>query len=294
MRTIEQLLAPYRVTDGARFRLKQVDPDDTLGIGSESKTEAQKLLAAGVDRMRELQEELYAQDRWSVLLIFQAMDAAGKDSTIKHVMSGVNPQGVEVHSFKQPSHEDLDHDYMWRCMRLLPERGRIGIFNRSYYEEVLVVRVHPEILAGQKLPPELVGEDLWRDRFQDMRHIERYLARNGTVIRKFFLHVSKKEQRKRFLERIDEPSKNWKFALNDVHERQHWGEYMRCYEDAIRETATKQAPWFVVPADHKWFTRLVVVAAAVDALESLDLRFPKLDARQRAELRAARRLLERE
>jgi PPK2 family polyphosphate:nucleotide phosphotransferase len=294
MRTTKQLLEPYRVTDGSKFRLKQVDPDDTLGIASESKTEAQKLLARGIDRMRELQEKLYAQDRWSVLLIFQAMDAAGKDSTIKHVMSGVNPQGVEVHSFKQPTHEDLDHDYLWRCLRRLPERGRIGIFNRSYYEEVLVVRVHPEILAQQKIPPELVTKDLWTERFQDMRTFERYLARNGTVIRKFFLHVSKKEQRKRFLERIDTPSKNWKFSLGDVHERQHWKEYMQSYEDAIRATATKNAPWFVVPADHKWFTRLVVAAAVVDALESLDLRFPKVDARQRAELRAARRLLERE
>jgi PPK2 family polyphosphate:nucleotide phosphotransferase len=294
MRTTKQLLEPYRVTDGSKFRLKQVDPDDTLGIASESKTEAQKLLARGIDRMRELQEKLYAQDRWSVLLIFQAMDAAGKDSTIKHVMSGVNPQGVEVHSFKQPTHEELDHDYLWRCLRRLPERGRIGIFNRSYYEEALVVRVHPEILAQQKIPPELVTKDLWTERFQDMRTFERYLARNGTVIRKFFLHVSKKEQRKRFLERIDTPSKNWKFSLGDVHERQHWKEYMQSYEDAIRATATKNAPWFVVPADHKWFTRLVVAAVVVDALESLDLRFPKVDARQRAELRAARRLLERE
>jgi PPK2 family polyphosphate:nucleotide phosphotransferase len=294
MRTTKQLFEPYRVTDGAKFRLKRVDPDDTLGIASKSKTEAQKLLARGIDRMRELQEKLYAQDRWSVLLIFQAMDAAGKDSTIKHVMSGVNPQGVEVHSFKQPTHEELDHDYLWRCLRRLPERGRIGIFNRSYYEEALVVRVHPEILAQQKIPPELVTKDLWTERFQDMRTFERYLARNGTVIRKFFLHVSKKEQRKRFLERIDTPSKNWKFSLGDVHERQHWKEYMQSYEDAIRATATKNAPWFVVPADHKWFTRLVVAAVVVDALESLDLRFPKVDARQRAELRAARRLLERE
>jgi PPK2 family polyphosphate:nucleotide phosphotransferase len=294
MRTTKQLLEPYRVTDGSKFRLKQVDPDDTLGIASESKTEAQKLLARGIDRMRELQEKLYAQDRWSVLLIFQAMDAAGKDSTIKHVMSGVNPQGVEVHSFKQPTHEELDHDYLWRCLRRLPERGRIGIFNRSYYEEALVVRVHPEILAQQKIPPELVTKDLWTERFQDMRTFERYLARNGTVIRKLFLHVSMKEQRKRFLERIDTPSKNWKFSLGDVHERQHWKEYMQSYEDAIRATATKNAPWFVVPADHKWFTRLVVAAVVVDALESLDLRFPKVDARQRAELRAARRLLERE
>jgi PPK2 family polyphosphate:nucleotide phosphotransferase len=290
----QALLEPYRVTDGSKFRLKQVDPDDTLGLDAKSKGEAQQLLARGIVRMQDLQEKLYAQDRWAVLLIFQAMDAAGKDSTIKHVMSGVNPQGVEVYAFKQPTHEELDHDYLWRCLRRLPERGRIGIFNRSYYEEVLVVRVHPEILAAQKIPPELVTKDLWTERFQDMRNFECYLARNGTVVRKFFLHVSRKEQRKRFLERIDTPSKNWKFALGDVHERQHWKEYLACYEDAIRATATKHAPWFVVPADHKWFTRLVVAAAVVDALESLDLRFPKVDARQRAELRAARRLLERE
>jgi PPK2 family polyphosphate:nucleotide phosphotransferase len=294
MRTIRQLIEPFRVTDGSKFRLKQIDPDDTLGISSESKAEAQKMLARGVERMRDLQERLYAQDRWAVLLVFQAMDAAGKDSTVKHVMSGVNPQGVEVVSFKQPTHEELDHDFMWRCMRRLPERGRIGIFNRSYYEEVLVVRVHPEILAAQKLPPELVKKNLWADRFKDIRRIERYLGRNGTVIRKFFLHVSKEEQRKRFLERIDKPSKNWKFSLADVQERQHWGEYMRCYEDAIRATATPEAPWYVVPADHKWFTRLVVAAAVVDTLESLHLRFPKVDTRQRAELRAARRLLESE
>jgi len=294
MLKIAELLKPFRVTDGSKFRLKHVDPGDTLGLESEFKGEAAKLLAGGIERLRDLQEKLYAQDRWAVLLIFQAMDAAGKDSTIKHVMSGVNPQGVEVTSFKQPSSEDLDHDYLWRCMRRVPERGRIGIFNRSYYEEVLVVRVHPEILAAQKIPPDLVTEQLWEGRFQDIRHYERYLARNGTVIRKFFLHVSKKEQRKRFLERIDESKKNWKFSLADVHERQHWKDYMRAYEDAIRGTATKHAPWFVVPADQKWFTRLVVAAAVVDALDALDLRFPRVDGRQRAELRAARRVLERE
>jgi PPK2 family polyphosphate:nucleotide phosphotransferase len=294
MLTSAKLLEPFQVTDGAKFRMKDVDPADTLGLESEFKDEAPKLLAGGIERLRDLQEKLYAQDRWAVLLIFQAMDAAGKDSTIKHVMSGVNPQGVEVTSFKQPSREDLDHDYLWRCMRRAPERGRIGIFNRSYYEEVLVVRVHPDILARQKMPPELVTEKLWDGRFQDIRNYERYLARNGTVIRKFFLHVSKKEQRKRFLERIDEPQKNWKFALADVHERQHWKDYMRAYEEAIRETATKHAPWFIVPADHKWFTRLVVAAVVVDALEELDLRFPKMDGTQRAELRAARRVLERE
>jgi PPK2 family polyphosphate:nucleotide phosphotransferase len=293
MRTIEQLLQPYRVTDGAKFRLKRIDPDDTLGLDSGDKDEAAELLAEGIRRLATLQDMLYAQDRWAVLLVFQAMDAAGKDSTVKHVMSGVNPQGVEVTSFKQPTHEELDHDFLWRCMRRLPERGRIGIFNRSYYEEVLVVRVHPEILAAQKVPPSLVDKHIWRDRFQDIRHVERYLARNGTVVRKFFLHVSKKEQRQRFLERIDEPEKNWKFSLADVHERQHWAGYMRAYEEAIQETATKHAPWFVVPADHKWFTRLVVAAAVVDALQSLDLHYPKVTAAQRAELRKARQLLTR-
>lgn len=294
MRTMAELLKPFRITDGSKFRLKHVDPGDTLGLDSEFKDEAHELLTAGIQRLTELQEKLYAQDRWSVLLVFQAMDAAGKDSTIKHVMSGVNPQGVEVYSFKQPTHEDLDHDYLWRCLRRLPERGRIGIFNRSYYEEVLVVRVHPEILAAQKLPAKLVTKDIWDERFQDLRNVERYLARNGTVIRKFFLYASKKEQRKQFLERLDTPSKNWKFSLADVHERRHWKDYMRAYEEAIQETATKHAPWFVVPADQKWFTRLVVAAAVVDALESLDLRYPKVEARQRAELRQARRLLARE
>jgi PPK2 family polyphosphate:nucleotide phosphotransferase len=288
------LLKPFRVTDGSKFRLDDVDPDDTCGLKSEFKNEAPDLLARGIKRLSELQERLYAQDRWAVLLIFQAMDAAGKDSTVKHVMSGVNPQGVDVWPFKQPSPEDLDHDFLWRCLHRLPERGHIGIFNRSYYEEVLVVRVHPDILSAQKLPPELMTKDIWDERFQDIRAVERYLTRNGTVIRKFFLHISRKEQRKRFLERIDEPSKNWKFSLNDVHERQHWKDYMRAYEDAIRETATQHAPWFVVPADHKWFTRMAVAAAVVEALEELDLHFPKVTTEQRAELRAARRMLEKE
>ena len=288
------LVKPFRITDGSKFRLDDVDPGVTCGLKSEFKDEAPELLARGIKRLSELQERLYAQDRWAVLLIFQAMDAAGKDSTVKHVMSGVDPQGVDVWAFKQPSPEELEHDFMWRCLRRLPERGHIGIFNRSYYEEVLVVRVHPEILGAQKLPPELMTKHIWDERFQDIRAMERYLARNGTVIRKFFLHVSKKEQRKRFLERIDEPSKNWKFELNDVHERQHWKDYMRAYEDAIRETATKEAPWFVVPADRKWFTRMVVAAVVVEALEELDLHFPKVTTKQRAELGAARRMLEKE
>jgi len=291
MLTTSDLLKPFRVTDGSKFRLDRIDPGDTLGLESEFKDEAQALLAKGIDRMADLQEKLYAQDRWSLLLVFQAMDAAGKDSTIKHVMSGVNPQGVEVSSFKQPSPEELDHDFLWRCMRRMPERGRIGIFNRSYYEDVLVVRVHREILAAEKLPPELATKRIWDERFEAIRGMERHLARNGTVIRKFFLHVSKKEQKKRFLERIDDPTKRWKFSLGDVHEREYWKDYLRAYEDAIRETSTKRAPWFVVPADKKWFTRLVVAAAVVDALQDLDLQFPKVDARKRRELRAARRLL---
>jgi PPK2 family polyphosphate:nucleotide phosphotransferase len=282
---------PYRITDGRGFRLKDIDPGDTRGLGSESKKEARDALQDGIERLRELQEKLYAQNRWSLLLIFQAMDAAGKDSTIKHVMSGVNPQGCQVFSFKAPSAEELDHDYLWRHVRCLPERGRIGIFNRSYYEETLVVRVHPGILAGQRLPPSLVGRRIWKERFEDVNAFERYLSRNGTVIRKFFLHLSREEQRKRFLDRLEKPHKHWKFSLDDVRERRHWDDYRRAYEDVIRATSTKHAPWFVVPADNKWFTRLVVAAAVVDTLEGLDLRFPKIDAQRRRELQAARRVL---
>jgi PPK2 family polyphosphate:nucleotide phosphotransferase len=237
---------------------------------------------------------LFAQDRWSVLLVFQAMDAAGKDSTIKHVMSGVNPQGCQVFSFKQPSSEDLDHDFLWRCTKCLPERGRIGIFNRSYYEEVLVVRVHEALLARQQLPPRVVSKHIWDERHADIARFERYLARQGTVVLKFFLNVSKKEQKKRFLERLDEPEKNWKFAAADVRERQHWDDYMEAYEDAIRATASPHAPWYVVPADNKWFTRLVVGAAIIEAMENLDLHYPKVDAAKRKELAAARALLMRE
>jgi len=235
---------------------------------------------------------LYAQDSWSVLLIFQAMDAAGKDGAIKHVMSGVNPQGCQVFSFKAPTSEDLDHDYMWRCMKCLPERGRIGIFNRSYYEEGLVVRVHREFLEKQKLPPELVTKDIWKERFQDIRAIERYLSRNGVLIRKFFLNVSNKEQKKRFLERIEEPEKNWKFSANDAKEREYWDDYMDAYEDMIRNTATKHAPWYVVPADNKWFTRVVVGAAIIDALDDLDLHYPKVSDAKLKELAAAKRALQ--
>jgi PPK2 family polyphosphate:nucleotide phosphotransferase len=286
-----KMLDRYRITRGKGFRLKDVDPDETAGLKSEFKDEAKALLQEGVQTLAGLQDRLYAQDRWALLLVFQAMDAAGKDGTIKHVMSGVNPQGCEVASFKAPSSEELDHDFLWRCMPWLPNRGHIGIFNRSYYEEVLVVRVHPEFLAGQKLPPELVTKRIWEERYEDINGFERYLARNGTVIRKFFLHVSKKEQKKRFMERLDEPEKNWKFSAADVRERAHWDEYMEAYEDMIRATATPHAPWYVVPADNKWFTRLVVGAAIVEALESLDLHYPKVDKQKRAELAAARKLL---
>jgi PPK2 family polyphosphate:nucleotide phosphotransferase len=290
----EKLLERYCVTNGKKFRLKDFDPADTFGMKSESKREAKEMIQQGIERLRELQDRLYAQDRWAVLLVLQAMDAAGKDSTIKHVMSGVNPQGCEVYSFKAPSSEELDHDFLWRCVPCLPNRGHIGIFNRSYYEEVLVVRVHPEILAAQKLPPELVTKGIWRARYEDIANFERYLSRQGTVIRKFFLNVSREEQKRRFLERIEQPEKNWKFSAADVKERQHWDEYMDAYEDAIRATATPDAPWYVVPADNKWFTRLVVAAAVVTTLEELDLRYPKLTKKQRAELAAARAALETE
>jgi PPK2 family polyphosphate:nucleotide phosphotransferase len=288
---IEWLIEPYRVTKGAGFRLRDFDPGDTHGLGSDQKDEARELLPRGVEWLAQEQDRLYAQDRWSVLLIFQAMDAAGKDGTIKHVMSGVNPQGCQVYSFKQPSAEDLDHDFLWRTTKCLPERGRIGIFNRSYYEEVLVVRVHPEILAGQKLPESVLGKKIWDDRLADIAAFEHYLARNGTLVVKFFLNVSKREQKKRFLERLDRHEKNWKFSASDAKEREFWRDYMRAYEQAIRATAAEHAPWYVVPADNKWFTRLVVAAAIVDALSRLDLHYPKIDAAQRAELRAARRLL---
>jgi PPK2 family polyphosphate:nucleotide phosphotransferase len=282
---------PYRVTDGDRFRLEDIDPGDTGELESSDKPRAREALQTGVQLLSELQDKLYAQDRWAVLLIFQAMDAAGKDGAIKHVMSGVNPQGCQVAAFKAPSDEELDHDYLWRCVRHLPERGRIGIFNRSYYEEVLVVRVHPEILAAQKLPPGVIDDSLWERRHREIRAFERYLSGNGVLIRKFFLHVSRAEQRKRFLERIEDPRKNWKFAVGDVGERQHWDEYMRAYEDAIRGTATEDSPWYVVPADNKWFTRVVVAAAVIDALASLDLHYPVLPESAQAELSRARQTL---
>jgi PPK2 family polyphosphate:nucleotide phosphotransferase len=282
---------PYRIEDGRRFRLKDHDPATTGAFDDEDKDDAQSMLDAGKQALAKLQDMLYAQDRWSLLLVFQAMDAAGKDGAIKHVMSGVNPQGVQVYSFKQPSHEELDHDWLWRCVRALPERGRIGIFNRSYYEEVLVVKVHPEFLDAQRLPPSLVGRKLWDERYQDIRAFERHMARNGTAIVKFFLNVSREEQKRRFLERIDEPGKNWKFSSADVRERGHWDAYMDAYETAIRETASPDAPWYVVPADRKWYTRIVVGGAIVDALSRLELHYPKLGKPQLAELAAARKAL---
>lgn len=285
---------PFRITDGEDFRLKHIDPEDTLGLKSEDKPKAQEALKNGIELLAELQDKLYAQDKWSVLLIFQAMDAAGKDGAIKHVMSGINPQGCQVYSFKAPTSEDLDHDYLWRCIKCLPERGRIGIFNRSYYEETLVVRVHEEILAKQKLPEKLVTKHIWDERFQDIRNFEKYLTRNGTIVRKFFLHVSRGEQKKRFLERIDNPEKNWKFSSADAKERGHWDEYMKAYEDMIRNTSTKDSPWFVVPADNKWFTRLVVAAAVIEALASLELEYPEVGEKKLIELAEAKNLLNQE
>jgi PPK2 family polyphosphate:nucleotide phosphotransferase len=286
-----KLSTPYRVDDGKKFRLKRVDPGDTGELKSQDKPRAKEALATGVAALAALQDKLYAQDRWSLLLIFQAMDAAGKDGAIKHVMSGVNPQGCQVYSFKAPSSEDLDHDFLWRCMKSMPERGRIGIFNRSYYEETLVVRVHPEILAKQKVPEKLLSKRIWKERFEDIRNFERYLGRNGVVVLKFFLHVSKQEQHRRFVERLENPDKNWKFSSSDARERGYWDQYMEAYEDLIRETATPEAPWYVVPADNKWYTRVVVAAAVIDALHRLDLAYPVVDAEKRKDLDAARAVL---
>ena len=288
---ISKLAEPYCITNGKKFRLKDFDPGDTNGLKSEFKDEAKALLARGVKQLAEQQEMLYAQDRWGVLLVFQAMDAAGKDGAIEHVMSGVNPQGVQVHSFKSPSTEELDHDFMWRCMKALPERGRIGIFNRSYYEETLVVRVHEAYLHKQKLPEELISKKVWDQRFEDIRNIEKYLSRNGYLILKFFLNVSRQEQKRRFLERLDQPEKNWKFSVSDAAEREHWDAYMAAYEDMIRNTATDYAPWYVVPADNKWFTRLVVSAAVVEQIKRLKLAFPRVDEARKKELAAARAML---
>ncbi|MEI7704263.1 MAG: polyphosphate kinase 2 family protein [Deltaproteobacteria bacterium] len=293
-RELARFIEPYRITKGGKFRLKDHDPADTGGLGSADKPEAKRLLANGVERLAELQDRLYASNEWGMLVVFQAMDAAGKDGTIKHVMSGVNPQGCQVHSFKQPSAEDLDHDFLWRSQRVAPERGSISIFNRSYYEEVLVVRVHSQILARQRIPPSLVGKQVWDERLEDIAAYERYLARNGFAILKFFLNVSRKEQKRRFLERLDIPEKHWKFSSADVRERNHWKSYMEAYEEAIRATASEHAPWFVVPADNKWFTRLVVAAAIVETLERLDIAFPRLTDAQREELSMARAQLSKE
>jgi PPK2 family polyphosphate:nucleotide phosphotransferase len=282
---------PFRITDGKSFRLKQIDPANTLSFDSDEKPKAQQALEAGVELLAKLQDKLYAQDRWAVLIIFQAMDAAGKDGAIKHVMSGVDPQGCEVYSFKSPSAEELDHDFLWRCAKRVPERGRIGIFNRSYYEETLIVRVHQNFLEGQKLPLDVKTKDLWKRRYQDITSFERYLSHNGVMVLKFFLHISKEEQKQRFLARIDDPGKNWKFSLNDVRERKHWDEYMDAYEDTIRHTASKHAPWYVVPADNKWFTRLVVASAIVTNLNALDLDYPKLDQEGVKALEEARKSL---
>lgn len=286
-----KVVDPFRITDGKKFRLKDIDPGDTLDFKSEDKPTAKDALASGIATLAELQDMLYAQDQWAVLLIFQALDAAGKDGAIKHVMSGINPQGCQVFSFKGPSPEELDHDYLWRCMKCLPERGRIGIFNRSYYEETTAVRVHPEFLRGQKLPQELVTGKIWDQRFRDISNFERYLTRNGVVICKFFLHLSKSEQKKRFLARLDRPDKNWKFSINDAKERGYWNDYMKAYEETIRNTATDYAPWYVVPADNKWFTRLVVAAAVIETLASLNLAYPAVGKEKLKELDDARQSL---
>jgi PPK2 family polyphosphate:nucleotide phosphotransferase len=279
----------YCVEHGKNFRLKDIDPADTQNLNL--KEEAKDFLEKGVARLSDLQQTLYAQDQWAVLVILQGMDGAGKDSVIRHVMSGVNPQGCEVYSFKQPSQEDLNHDFLWRTSKLLPQRGRIGIFNRSYYEEVLVVRVHPELLGKEQIPNAIEKKKIWKERFEDINSFESYLNRNGVLVRKFFLHLSKEEQRNRFLSRLDEPDKNWKFSEADVKEREHWEDYMEAYEDMICHTATPHAPWFVVPADHKWFTRMVVSSVIIDALESLHLTYPRVDEAKRKELDAARELL---
>ncbi len=285
---ISAFVRPYRIDQGQDFRLKNYATDQKGGLDKET---AQKILDANRARLSELQERLYAEDRWSVLLIFQGMDAAGKDSAIEHVMRGVNPQGCEVHAFKVPSSKELDHDFLWRSSVALPERGRIGIFNRSYYEELVVVRVHPEILAKQRIPSRLVTKNIWRERFEDISAYERYLSRNGTLVLKFFLNVSKEEQRQRFLERLEEPAKWWKFSMADVAERGLWDKYQAAWQDAIRHTASAQAPWHVVPADYKWFARVVISSAIVQALEKLELKFPKVDKKSSPEYERVRKAL---
>ncbi len=291
---VHKFIKQYVIESGEKFRLKDHDPGDTHGLKSGDKPEAKRITEEGVALLSEMQSKLYAQGNWGLLLIFQAMDAAGKDSTIKHVMSGVNPQGVDVFSFKEPSSEELAHDFLWRTNRCLPARGKIGIFNRSYYEEVLVVRVHPEMLEKEKMPLDLRGNHFWKNRYEDINGFEKYLTRNGIAIRKFFLNVSKKEQKQRFLERLDNPAKNWKFSAADVRERKHWDEFQSAYEKMIRNTATEHAPWVVVPADNKWFSRLLVAATVVDALSEMNLEYPKVSEEKLAELKAARKQLEKE
>jgi PPK2 family polyphosphate:nucleotide phosphotransferase len=285
---LKPFVAPFRVDGSGEFHLKSHKTNEKGGL---DKDKAEKILEANRKRLNDFQEKLYAQDRWSVLLIFQGMDAAGKDSAIKSIFDGVNPQGCEVHAFKQPSTLELDHDFMWRSAMALPQRGRIGIFNRSYYEECLVVRVHPEILAKEKIPPKLVTKNIWGERFEDISAFERYLARNGTIILKFFLNVSKQEQRERFLARLDEPSKNWKFSMADIAERALWGKYQAAHQEVIRHTSTAAAPWLVVPADHKWFARVVIGSTIVSALEALDLKFPKADKASLEEFALVRKAL---
>jgi PPK2 family polyphosphate:nucleotide phosphotransferase len=292
MPSVADFARPYRVDDGRKFRLRDFDPAATTGV--KSKKRAEKELPRGIERMAELQDKLYAQDRWAILLIFQAMDAAGKDGAIKHVMSGVNPQGCQVYSFKEPSAEELNHDFLWRSNKRIPERGRIGIFNRSYYEEVLVVRVHKELLERQRMPASLVTKNIWSERFADINAYERYLSRNGVIIRKFFLNISKEEQKKRFLDRLEQPEKHWKFSDADLLQRRRWNDYMTVYEEMIQQTATPHAPWYVVPADKKWYTRLVVAAAIIHTLESLNLRYPVVSAARREALKTARAALEHE
>jgi PPK2 family polyphosphate:nucleotide phosphotransferase len=288
----KKLAAPFCVTNGNKFRLKDFKPGETRGV--KSKSHAEKLLAESSAAASEMQERLYAQDRWGLLLIFQGMDAAGKDGAVKHVMSGVNPQGCDVFSFKAPTVDELDHDFLWRCHKVVPERGKIGIFNRSYYEEVLVVRVHPAVLAGQKLPEKLITKHIWDQRFEDINSFERYLARNGVMIRKFFLHISKEEQRQRFLARLDDSKKNWKFSMDDIKERKFWDDYHEAFEEMIQNTATKRAPWYVIPADNKWYARLVVASAIIEALDELDLEFPDVDEKKKKELEAIEDALEKE
>jgi PPK2 family polyphosphate:nucleotide phosphotransferase len=294
LKHVHKFIEPYIITSGKNFRLKDFDPGDTHHLNSEDKPEAKEWLEEGVRLLSDLQEMLYAQGTWGLLVILQAMDAAGKDSTIGHVMTGVNPQGVDVHSFKAPSAEELTHDFLWRTSRCMPPRGKIHIFNRSYYEEVLVVRVHPQLLQKQRLPDAVQGDHFWKDRYEDISAFERYATRNGIAVCKFFLHLSRKEQKRRFLQRLDKKDKHWKFSLDDLKERKYWDEYQDAYEKMIRNTATEYAPWVIVPADNKWFSRLLVVATIVDALDGLNLEYPKLTAGERAELKEARKHLERE